>query len=895
MHITIAHFHGTIRFIGETQFAPGRWVGVELVDPVGKNSGTVQDVEYFTCAPQHGIFVRESVVKPLNPVPDTEKRTSRTNVDLNVSVAEDSQGSSDGEPGVEMDVTLSRRFGVSSGRQHSADDWRPPVYPKGHEERQQLVDMVRTSHDSKLQMMFGGIPDETFEKIIDAMFPKPVVQGEKLIQLGDDGDFFYIVKSGQFDIFTRRQARFTVRPGQAMEQEQLVNVFKADAGYAFGELALLYNATRSATIVATQPSEVWCLEREAFRRLVVQSSQEQFRANVDFLRRCDLFSKLNDEQLAALAENIGEEEFAGDEAIIEQGHRDCKMYILRKGAALACIKGDQGEVEVMHYNVGDFFGEIALLRGVTRQASVYCTGPVTCVYITRDTFHRVVGHLQDFLQGHIGTYQSYEDIIASARGSGGLEGTLAAGQERGTATVSFVLQRPTDLGFDEAGEGEALLEKSATQVNRKNRRDRTIAWSAAQGLVFAADLKAAESEAQDAEEGAHEGEAVPDASQESASPVEDEPEPTSLAEKVVQDFKKPHLVTPCDDFAVAKQDFQMFGGLRLGEKFTMDKVVVTAGDVAPTSDGLDEVYKWRGPSWLKGSTHVAVLCQKGQKALSDPTPNQDNYFVLQIRGVGIYGVCDGHGPFGHLVSFRLVQTLPYLLSNSVHFSRDWALALKEAFLAAQQDLLSFCGAHGVNLEASGAAGSVLVCEGPCIHVAHIGDAGAMVASWSRRDTRLILGTKDHKPQEPGERERLEAAGSEVREVDGASFRIYIRGTGFPGLTMSRAFGDTACNGVLQEPTYQQFFMQPEDECYAIVASDGIWEFIDYEKAVELSAKKLRLKGPLETVRFLTEASRKRWAYCCGDYCDDITALLIQWNAKDQSEDNYTVSVTQAPA
>merc|ERR1712151_884019 len=72
---------------------------------------------------------------------------------------------------------------------------------------------------------------------------------------------------------------------------------------------------------------------------------------------------------------------------------------------------------------------------------------------------------------------------------------------------------------------------------------------------------------------------------------------------------------------------------------------------------------------------------------------------------------------------------------------------------------------------------------------------------------------------------LEAAGSEVREVDPEHFRIYQAGSVFPGLTMSRAFGDTACAGVLQEPSYQQFFMQPEDELYAIIASDGIWEFI----------------------------------------------------------------------
>eukprot|EP00441_Pelagodinium_beii_P013778 CAMPEP_0197665050 /NCGR_PEP_ID=MMETSP1338-20131121/59006_1 /TAXON_ID=43686 ORGANISM="Pelagodinium beii, Strain RCC1491" /NCGR_SAMPLE_ID=MMETSP1338 /ASSEMBLY_ACC=CAM_ASM_000754 /LENGTH=119 /DNA_ID=CAMNT_0043243803 /DNA_START=55 /DNA_END=414 /DNA_ORIENTATION=- len=113
--------------------------------------------------------------------------------------------------------------------------------------------------------------------------------------------------------------------------------------------------------------------------------------------------------------------------------------------------------------------------------------------------------------------------------------------------------------------------------------------------------------------------------------------------------------------------------------------------------------------------------------------------------------------------------------------------------------------------------------------------------------------------------------------------------------MSRAFGDTASAGVIQEPQYHSLFMQPSDELYAVVASDGIWEFIDYAKVVELTSKKLRLKGPSETAKFLLEASRKRWAAYCGDYCDDITLLVIQWNVSTKGEEtstNYSFNLTR---
>jgi len=212
-------------------------------------------------------------------------------------------------------------------------------------------------------------------------------------------------------------------------------------------------------------------------------------------------------------------------------------------------------------------------------------------------------------------------------------------------------------------------------------------------------------------------------------------------------------------------------------------------------------------------------------------------------------------------------------------------------LGAQKDLIEFCEAQDINIEASGAAGSVLILEEQTVHIAFIGDARVMLGSWNRRDSRMIFCTTDHKPENDGERQRLEAAGSEVREIDSGNFRIYLPGSPFPGLTMSRAFGDTACGGVIQEPEYHRFLMQPKDEWYAIVASDGIWEFLKGEEVCNMTAKKLRLKGARETMNFLVNCARKRWSYCCGDYCDDITGVIVQWNSHEKKSETGNHSLT----
>jgi len=374
--------------------------------------------------------------------------------------------------------------------------------------------------------------------------------------------------------------------------------------------------------------------------------------------------------------------------------------------------------------------------------------------------------------------------------------------------------------------------------------------------------------------------------QETQTPVE------TLAEKVVRDFENALLVQPSEEFVVQESHMSLFAGLTFAQAFCDDARVHVRSEVELTSISEGHTYFWQGPTKLRAATDIAVVCQKGNKSSTDPTPNQDNFFVHHMAGgVMLFGVVDGHGPFGHLVSFRLVQSLPHFIARSEHFGQNWELVLKGAFASANEELCRFGSLQSINLEASGAACSVVLMEEQTVHVAFVGDARVMLGSWNRRDSRMLLCTEDHKPNLPAEQARLEASGSEVRELDPRSSRIYLPGSNFPGLTMSRAFGDTACKGVLADPEYHSLLMQPDDQWYCIVASDGIWEFMEGQEVCNMTSKKLRLKGPRETLRFVTGASRKRWGHCCGDYCDDITGILVQWNAPESKDSNLNHSLT----
>jgi dynactin 1 len=76
---------GIVRFYGPTSFQTGRWVGIELAEPKGKNDGTVNGVSYFTCKPNYGVFIKPSQVKVVGIQQPSVRPARRSHFSLNSS------------------------------------------------------------------------------------------------------------------------------------------------------------------------------------------------------------------------------------------------------------------------------------------------------------------------------------------------------------------------------------------------------------------------------------------------------------------------------------------------------------------------------------------------------------------------------------------------------------------------------------------------------------------------------------------------------------------------------------------------------------------------------------------------------------------------------------------
>ena len=133
-----------------------------------------------------------------------------------------------------------------------------------------------------------------------------------------------------------------------------------------------------------------------------------------------------------------------------------------------------------------------------------------------------------------------------------------------------------------------------------------------------------------------------------------------------------------------------------------------------------------------------------------------------------------------------------------------------------------------------------------------------------------------KPDDPGERARIEAQGGYVSRASDAygPARVWKGGFGIgPGLAMSRSLGDHAVAevGVTAEPVMLTEAITPEDEVL-ILASDGVWEFISSQEAVAIC----QTKHPNATAatKELIKQATARWKAAEGNYRDDISAIVV---------------------
>lgn len=169
------------------------------------------------------------------------------------------------------------------------------------------------------------------------------------------------------------------------------------AGGSFGELALMYNAPRAATIVSAEGGAMlWALDRTTFRRILMESTFARRRMYESFLGEVKILKSLTPYERSKIADALHTQKFRQGELIIKEGDPGHSFYLLESGEADA-YKGSV-ENKVFHYRKGDYFGELALLNDAPRAASIVAATDVKVASLGKNAFQRLLGPVEGIMR-----------------------------------------------------------------------------------------------------------------------------------------------------------------------------------------------------------------------------------------------------------------------------------------------------------------------------------------------------------------------------------------------------------------------------------------------------------------------------------------------------------------
>jgi len=242
-------------------------------------------------------------------------------------------------------------------------------------------------------------------ELVEAMHEKTVAKGCYVIREGELGSHIYVSAEGEYEV---------IKDGKVLG--------RLGVGKAFGELAILYNCKRTASIKAVTDGKLWCMERIVFQQIMQATGIKKMENQLNFLKSVPLLSNFPHDILAKISDVLEMEVYKKGQYIVREGTSGDTFYIISDGDVKVTKKSAGKEEEIRSLTKGDYFGEQALLTTDTRTASVMATSEAAeCLTLDRESFFQLVGDLSELRD------KKYGDIMKNGKDTS-IEKLLSQGQ-----------------------------------------------------------------------------------------------------------------------------------------------------------------------------------------------------------------------------------------------------------------------------------------------------------------------------------------------------------------------------------------------------------------------------------------------------------------------------------
>ncbi len=225
--------------------------------------------------------------------------------------------------------------------------------------------------------LLSQIPDNSINTLAETVQYATVNPGKKIVVEGEMGRSLYFIYSGEVAILKENEVGDPVK------------VASLGAGDIFGEIALLEKVRRTASVAASEPTELYILPKQAFDDLLLaEVGANTIRRAIQvcaFLKKSSLFADWVDRELMEASAHFQGKQYTRGQQILTKGQSNDSLFLLYEGQVVV----SDGDKILAELERGDFFGEISLLRSVPCTADVSAETDITVFTLLHEDFARL--------------------------------------------------------------------------------------------------------------------------------------------------------------------------------------------------------------------------------------------------------------------------------------------------------------------------------------------------------------------------------------------------------------------------------------------------------------------------------------------------------------------------
>ncbi len=259
-------------------------------------------------------------------------------------------------------------------------------------------------------LLFSDLSHEEFMATVDKMKPIDIPEGTLIIREGDKGNSIFIIASGEVSIF---------REDEDLNELWISNLEEGDF---FGEFGFFSESGRIASVKAVSDTTLLELSRQDLESIIkkhpgVKEVLQKFykeRVLDTLLAISPIFYPLGPEQRGMLLKSFTLKAVKKGEVVLREGEVGDNMYFIQSGEVEVSTEKDGSSVFLAKLKPGDFFGEVSVITGKPRTATVKAVSNAKLLEVSKEEIQKVVKvypEVLDALNKYIN--KRVEDTIAT--------------------------------------------------------------------------------------------------------------------------------------------------------------------------------------------------------------------------------------------------------------------------------------------------------------------------------------------------------------------------------------------------------------------------------------------------------------------------------------------------